>query len=117
MALRCPLLPRQCRIRPIRPWPFGEGASPRRNYYNATPGSAQRDVKCALKVYAALLDLAATHESQTPEAFAASYRDALLQVQGCLGDPGYGPVASLDTELADENRRSFIEGLWPKDSA
>ena len=82
-------------------------------YYNATPGSAQRDVKCALKVYVGLLELAQKHGSQDPETFAATYREVLGRVQSCLGDPGYGPVASLDTEHADENRRKFIARLWP----
>ncbi len=82
-------------------------------YYNATPGSAQRDVKCALKVYAALLELAERHKTESPEEFATSYQAALGKVQSCLGEPGYGPVASLDTELADENRRKFIDKMWP----
>ncbi|SDZ98682.1 hypothetical protein [Rubrimonas cliftonensis] len=73
-------------------------------YYNATPGSAQRDVKCALKVRAALADLAARHARETPEQFAESYARALTSTQGCLGEPGYGPVASLSTEAADVNR-------------
>ena len=38
-------------------------------YYNATPGSAQRDVKCALKVYAALLELAEQHKTQSSDEF------------------------------------------------
>lgn len=82
-------------------------------YYNATPGSAQRDVKCALKVYVALLELADLHQTQSPDEFEKSYRDALGKVQTCLGEPGYGPVASLDTERADENRRKFIDKMWP----
>lgn len=77
-------------------------------YYNATPGSAQRDVKCAMRVYDTLRDLAARHANESPEAFANSYRDALLKMQGCLGEPGYGPVASLDTENADINREPFV---------
>jgi len=81
-------------------------------YYNSTPGSAQRDVKCALKVYVALLDLAERHKTQSPEEFAKTYRESMFKIQNCLGDPGYGPVASLDTERADENRRSFIARIW-----
>ena len=30
-------------------------------------------------------------------------------MQAGLGDPGFGPVASLDTERAEVNRRDFIE--------
>ncbi len=82
-------------------------------YYNATPGSAQRDVKCGLRVYAALLELSQKHKTENPETFAQSYLAALGKVQNCLGEPGYGPVASLDTEHADENRRKFIDRMWP----
>ncbi len=78
-------------------------------YYNATPGSAQRDIKCAMRVYDMLYDLADRHKEESPEEFARSYRKALLTVQGCLGDPGYGPVASLDTENADINREPFVK--------
>ena len=43
-------------------------------YYNATPGSAQRDIKCALKVYAELKDLSAKHGAAggAPDTFAAA---------------------------------------------
>lgn len=78
-------------------------------YYNATPGSAQRDIKSAMRVNAALQKLAQAHKTQSPEAFAETYRKHLLDVQDCLGDPGLGPVASLDTERADMNRAPFVE--------
>ena len=82
-------------------------------YYNATPGSAQRDVKCALKVYDALIALAEEHRStEDAQRFAERYAEALGKVQNCLGDPGYGPVASLDTEHADENRKDFVTAIW-----
>lgn len=80
-------------------------------YYNATPGAAQRDVKAALRVYRAIEALAEAHGRQTPEEFAASFRSRLLEVQNCLGDPGFGPVASLDTERADLNRRIEVRQL------
>lgn len=70
-------------------------------YYNATPGSAQRDVKAGLRVREAVLELEAAHANQTPEEFAQTYQRVLGRVQNYLGDPGYGPVASLDTENAD----------------
>lgn len=76
-------------------------------YYNATPGAAQRDVKQALRVRAELLDLAARHARETPEQFARSHAAAFARVQGALGDPGFGPVASLSTEAADINRAPF----------
>jgi len=82
-------------------------------YYNATPGSAQRDVKGVLKVYDALILLAEQHKSaKSPEQFATAYTEALGKVQSCLGDPGYGPVASLDTEHADERRKEFVKAIW-----
>ncbi|MFD1343832.1 hypothetical protein [Litorisediminicola beolgyonensis] len=77
-------------------------------YYNATPGSAQRDVKSALKVYDAVLDLTEAHKAGDAEAFARAFDAAFLKVQTDLGDPGFGPVASLDTERADVNRLAFI---------
>ena len=78
-------------------------------YFNATPGSAQRDIKCAMKVYDTLKGLAKRHGRETPEEFARTYRKAISHVQGCFGEPGYGPVASLDTENADINRDPFVK--------
>lgn len=80
-------------------------------YYNATPGAAQRDVKCAMRVNQAIEMLAEAHAIQSPEVFARTYRTQLLNVQGCLGDPGFGPVASIDTERADMNRAPFVHKL------
>jgi hypothetical protein len=79
-------------------------------YYNATPGSAQRDIKAALKVYAELKNLAEKHQAlqTTPDAFAREYRKSMAKIQNCLGSPGYAPIASLDTERADVNRRPFV---------
>lgn len=79
-------------------------------YYNATPGSAQRDVKCAMRVYDQVLKLQEAHRSMSPEDFAAAYRKAWGEVQNCFGEPGFGPVASLDTENADVNREPFVQG-------
>ena len=73
-------------------------------YYNATPGSAQRDIKAALRVRTALLGLAARHSSLSPDEFALAYRAMLTAVQNDLGSPGYAPVASNDSERADANR-------------
>lgn len=77
-------------------------------YFNATPGAAQRDIKCAMRVYGAVEKLAQAHATQSPEEFAETYRKQLLNVQNCLGDPGFGPVASLDTERADVNRAARV---------
>lgn len=77
-------------------------------YYNATPGSAQRDIKAALRLYAAVKELADKHPKLSPAAFAVQYRKTLARIQNSLGSPGFAPVASLDTEKADLNRRDFI---------
>ncbi len=77
-------------------------------YYNATPGSGQRDIKTSLQVYDALLDLEKAHATQSPEEFQKTYREALVKVQMGLGDPGFGPVASLDTERADVERERYV---------
>src|SRR6185436_17826942 len=61
-------------------------------YYNATPGSAQRDIKAALRVAEAVRNLARQHPTLQPAQFAAAYRAALLTVQNDLGSPGYAPV-------------------------
>lgn len=77
-------------------------------YYNATPGSAQRDVKSSILVYDQILKLADMHEKASPEDFAAAYKTAALKMQIGLGEPGFGPVASLDTERAEVNRRDHL---------
>ena len=78
-------------------------------YYNATPGSAQRDIKTSLLVYDQVLELATMHQHATPEDFAKAYERAALKMQIGLGDPGFGPVASLATARAEVNRRDFIQ--------
>jgi len=80
-------------------------------YYNATPGSAQRDIKAALKVFAELKALAAKHAALDAKAFTIEYNKALARVQNCLGSPGYAPIASLDTETAEQNRSKFLGAL------
>ena len=77
-------------------------------YYNATPGSAQRDVKAALKVYAELKSLGARHAALDAKTFTSEYNKSLARVQNCLGSPGYAPIASLDTETAEQNRSKFL---------
>jgi hypothetical protein len=83
-------------------------------YYNATPGAAQRDVKAGLRVRRALLALQKAHAAGDADAFAKAYRETLIMVQGDLGDPGFGPVASLDTENADLNRIARLRGDGPE---
>jgi len=80
-------------------------------YYNATPGSAQRDIKCAMQVQQAIEVLAEAHKTQSAADFAETYAHEMLKVQGCLGDPGFGPVASLDTERADMHRAPVVQKL------
>ena len=77
-------------------------------YYNATPGSAQRDIKTSLMIYDELLALCDLHSNSTPEEFQVAYNAAMLKMQKGLGDPGFGPVASLDTERADVNRKHYV---------
>ncbi|HEY5710979.1 MAG TPA: hypothetical protein VIT38_03700 [Allosphingosinicella sp.] len=78
-------------------------------YYNATPGSAQRDIKAGLKLKAALLNVDASGDDA---ALAAAYRAVLLEVQGGLGVPGYGPIASCDTSAADLHRCEAVRARW-----
>jgi hypothetical protein len=77
-------------------------------YYNSVPGAAQRDVKSALRVRRALLDLEKQHTSSTPEQFRKLYIAALVGVQNDLGYQGYAPVASNDTDNADRNRARYV---------
>lgn len=77
-------------------------------YYNATPGSAQRDIKAALRVWATLDQLSKQHATLPPEAFATEYRKALVSVQNDLPSPGFAPVASNDTRDADLNRKLLV---------
>jgi len=74
-------------------------------YYNATPGVAQRDIKSALQVYAAVLRLEKLRPGSTAAQFAAAWREELVGVQNHLGSHGVGPAASLDTERAERLRR------------
>lgn len=82
-------------------------------YYNATPGSAQRDIKAALRVRREVVALAAVHAQGDPAAFAAAYRAAFAQVINSLAAPGYAPIASVATQVADTARRGFVATLDP----
>lgn len=77
-------------------------------YYNATPGAAQRDIKTSLMIYDQILALTALHATATPQEFSEAYKAAAFKMQIGLGDPGFGPVASLDTERADANLESYV---------
>ena len=81
-------------------------------YYNATPGAAQKDVKAAMRLRRALLDLAGRHGSMTSDQFAVAYRETLVVVQNDLRGQGEGPVASNDTAAADLNRLPYVKKVW-----
>jgi hypothetical protein len=78
-------------------------------YYNATPGSGQRDIKLALKL-ASLLRAVDTKGDDA--ALAAAYDRVMLEAQGGLGAPGYAPVASCDTAAADIHRCAAVRARW-----
>jgi hypothetical protein len=78
-------------------------------YYNSVPGAAQRDVKSALRVRRAILELAARHGSLDPVEFQKLYVTTLTGVQNDLGYQGEAPVASNDTKNAAENRRVYVQ--------
>lgn len=73
-------------------------------YYNATPGSAQRDIKSALRVWAGIDLLAQQAGSLSPAAFAALYGRVTQKLQHNLPAAGPAPIASTDTLKADINR-------------
>ena len=84
-------------------------------YYNATAGAAQRDIKAALRIRRAILDLAEQHETLSPAEFQRAYIDKLYNVenggamQNGLGSQGFAPVASNDTNNADKNRAAYVQ--------
>lgn len=81
-------------------------------YYNATPGSAQKDIKAAMRLRRAVADLAARHASLSPEDFAIEYRKTMHKVQNDMGGQGEAPVASNDTAAADLNRLPYVQAAW-----
>ncbi len=81
-------------------------------YYNATPGAAQRDIKCALRVFHEVRRLATLHAGTSASEFEAQWRRSLVAVQNDLGQPGYAPVASDDTARADVHRQPLVAARW-----
>ncbi|MET3711673.1 hypothetical protein ABIC65_002382 [Sphingomonas trueperi] len=81
-------------------------------YYNATPGSAQRDIKLALKLSHGLAPVAAKAAVLSDAELAAAFERLLIANQGGLGAPGYAPIASCDTAAADRNRARFELRRW-----
>jgi hypothetical protein len=78
-------------------------------YYNPVPGAAQRDVKAALRVRRAILDLAGQHGSLDPAKFQKLYVTTLIGIQNDLGYQGEAPVASNDTKNAATNRKVYTQ--------
>lgn len=83
-------------------------------YYNATPGAGQRDIKAALRIRRAILELAKLHQTLEPADFQKAYGEILSKkqngglLQNGLGYQGYAPVASNDTDNADCNREDYV---------
>lgn len=84
-------------------------------YYNATPGSGQRDIKLALKLSHDLAAIAAKVEGLSDAELASAFERLLIANQGGMGSPGYAPIASCDTANADRNRADAELGLWGED--
>jgi hypothetical protein len=78
-------------------------------YYNSVPGAAQTDVKAALRVRRALLNLAKAHPEISAEDFRKLYVSELVKVQNDLGYQGFAPVASNDTRNASVNRDEYLK--------
>lgn len=76
-------------------------------YYNATPGSAQREIKSALRVWAAIDELAHRAASASAESFAEAYARITRRIQHDLAAAGPAPIASTDTQSADRHRREL----------
>jgi len=78
-------------------------------YYNATPGSSQREIKSALRLYDVLKKLADAHGKQDATTFAQTFATKVVSVQTDFATAGYAPVASNDTANADCNRIPFLK--------
>lgn len=81
-------------------------------YYNATPGSAQRDIKSALRVWAAIDVLASRHDAINAAEFATLYAAMTRAIQNNLPSAGPAPIASIDTQRADDNRRMLTQHFY-----
>jgi len=81
-------------------------------YYNSTPGSAQRDIKSALRIWAGIDVLAQALPTADPEAFALLYARVTQALQNNLAASGPAPIASTDTQKADANRRQLTAKFY-----
>ena len=84
-------------------------------YYNSVPGAAQRDIKAALRIRRAILDLAAKQAALSPADFRKLYVTTLTGVQNDLGSQGCAQVASRDTRDAVRHREDYVRNQ--KDAA
>jgi len=66
-----------------------------------------------LRIRRAILALAAKHASLSPADFRKQYVAALVEVQNDLGYQGYAPVASPDTQRAEQNRLDYVRSQQP----
>ena len=78
-------------------------------YYNATPGSGQRDVKLALRL---ARDLGQVNPDLDDASLADAYQRVLRAAQSSLGSVGYAPIASCDTAAADLDRCAAVRLRW-----
>ena len=82
-------------------------------YYNATPDTAQRDIKSSLKTYNVIRELIKIHGEGDRQKFAATYVKKLLSVQNNLPAHGCAPIASNDTVGARRNLNLFAKNSRP----
>ncbi|MCX5948436.1 MAG: hypothetical protein NTY67_09725 [Cyanobacteria bacterium] len=79
-------------------------------YYNSTPGSAQRDIRSALRVWAAIDRLALAYDQLGPDedqAFARLYARVTGAIANNLPASGPAPLASIDSDAANRHRRAL----------
>lgn len=81
-------------------------------YYNSTPGSAQRDIKSALRIWAGIDVLDKALPDLDPEAFAVLYARITQALQNNLAAAGPAPIASTDTQIADANRPRLTQKFY-----
>jgi len=83
-------------------------------YYNATPGSAQRDIRAALRVWRGIRALSEIRGDLDPVSFQRDYIRLFSHLQNDLGAMGPGAVASVPTETAKRLGQSAINHEWRK---
>ena len=81
-------------------------------YYSCTPGSAQRDIKSALRIWAGIDVLSQALSGSDAKAFADLYARVTQALQNNLAASGPAPIASTDTQKADANRRQLTAKFY-----